>query len=272
MEEQVNAYYTAISNAKTQQEVLDLMPSPQIHFFHLIMSQVIKKLEKEQIDLTDEMIKSKEDGTPNEDLKDYLIELNAKIEICKNQVTNQTEPQIEEPQLNRKIILSSQIKKDIKDIPKEEYNHLLNAFDLLISGKGYGNKEKVRPIGTNNQKLKGTIEYKDYNARLLTLPVSGNAIYVYLAVQKKSDKTKELDSLYVKRCGEARAEVQQLKELLKNPNESNQILKESQDMLEEILSSLTKIDKRTSEPLSDIENEQILNQYQEKSAVKIKVK
>ena len=90
----------------------------------------IKKLEKEQIDLTDEMIKSKEDGTPNEDLKDYLIELNAKIEICKNQVTNQTEPQIEEPQLNRKIILSSQIKKDIKDIPKEEYNHLLNAFDL----------------------------------------------------------------------------------------------------------------------------------------------
>lgn len=131
---------------------------------------------------------------------------------------------------------------------------MLYAFNLIITGSGDGNKEKVKPLEGTNKKVKGTIEYKAFKIRLYTLPVVENIVYLYLAIQKKCDTSRKIDMLLAKRCNEARIEVQELKDLLQDPEQKELILNENAETLKQILAKLELADKEETNTSKDALN------------------
>ena len=242
-ENEILAYYTAVSNAKTKDEILSCLPSPKVNFFESVMNGVLEKLKAEQAALANEILdKIKSINDINLEQCEFLIELEKKIEFCSDYLgslepTNEDYENLENDLSPKVPIFSNQVLRDIKKIPVEEYEEVYKAFTYLLNGVGRGNTEKVKVL-SNNKHLKGVLEYKGYQIRILTLPVISDIVYVYSVFSKKDNTSKKVDELMKTRTKGARTEIEDLKVELSDPMVCEKILKENKLLLGSIMDSI----------------------------------
>jgi len=229
------SYYTSILNSSSSEEFITLLPNKD-EKLKTNMVEIVGKLEETYDQIADQY----EDEIPS-DVKDYLDFLRYKIDYCINYADlysieeDYTELSIEDA--NPKIpIFDLRVLKDIKKIPNEEYRHLQKAFDIMIHGTHSSNDEKIKRISsTGNSKLGGSLEYKDYQARILTLPIIDDYIYVYYIVQKKNNFSKKIQEKAISRCQDAKERIIEYKKILQNEETKKQVQIENLNILNEIL-------------------------------------
>lgn len=90
-------------------------------------------------------------------------------------------------------------------------------------GDFFSNLEKVRQL-TNNKKLFGLYEIKEFNVRLIYRVLSGDMVYVMQARMKKDDNSSQDRKDLINRSRYTNDEYMELKEKVLNPQEKDLLI------------------------------------------------
>lgn len=236
-----NSFYESILLLQDEQDIIESLPAPDFQSFFPLMEGLISKLVAE----------CKEFQSLGDD--PYVLEevelLKKKIDICKNRVESakkQVEEDSIESQANcskRHLIFakttfgSTFLQKDLKDIPVEYYDKVLSALEMLEFGDFSFNTEKVRQL-TNNKKLFGLYEIKEFKVRLIYRVLDGDMVYVLQTRMKKDDNSSLDQRDLINRSRSTNDEFKILKEKVQDSKERNLLIIEHNGIRDEILSEL----------------------------------
>lgn len=132
---------------------------------------------------------------------------------------------------------STFLQKDLKDIPVEYYDKVLSALEMLEFGDFSFNTEKVRQL-TNNKKLFGLYEIKEFKVRLIYRVLDGDMVYVLQTRMKKDDNSSLDQRDLINRSRSTNDEFKILKEKVQDSKERNLLIIEHNGIRDEILSEL----------------------------------
>lgn len=241
LEQLRNAFYESILLLQDEKDIMDALPAPEFQSFFPLMEGLISKLVTE----------CKEFQSLGNDL-DVLEEvelLKKKIDICKNRV-ELVKKQVSEDSLESQAACSKRhlifakttfgstfLQKDLKDIPKEYYDKVLATLETLESGDFNSNTEKVRQL-TNNKKLFGLYEIKEFKIRLVYRVLDGDMVYVMQTRMKKDDNSSLDQKDLINRNRNTNDEFKMLQERVQNPHERDLLIMEHENIRNEIFDEL----------------------------------
>ena len=191
-----NHYYNAIVNCSDLEQLKKELPSGDYFNFFELMDGIIGALSnylKEWENLDDDFSK--------EELEEIKL-LRKKIELCierKEKVQEEVNQQTSNLEESRNIVFASTSSgnnyflSDLKDIPQEYYQDIINSLNVLVSEEISSNIQKNRSM-TNSTVLKGIHEIKEYQVRLYyQLVGKGTNIIFINGVRIKKDNFSRLD-------------------------------------------------------------------------------
>lgn len=241
-------YYNAIVDLQDEQHILDSLPTGEFQSFFPLMEGLISKFVEDYQEL--------QSLADDPDVLELLEGLKMKIDICKERVES-VKRQVEEDSIESQATCSMRhlifaktafgstfLQRDLKNIPHEYYDKVLSMLDTLEYGDFSSNPEKVRQL-TNNKKLFGLYEIKEFNVRLIYRVLSGDMVYVMQARMKKDDNSSQDRKNLINRSRYTNDEYMELKEKVLNPHEKDLLIMEHEAIKNEILSDL-KNSKRDS--------------------------
>lgn len=235
------SFYESILLLQDEKNIMDALPTPEFQSFFPLMEGLISKLVAE--------CKEFQSLGDDPDILEEVELLKKKIDICKNRV-ELVKKQVKEDSLEsqaatakRHLIFaktsfgSTFLQKDLKDIPNEYYDKVLEALNTLEFGDFSSNTEKVRQL-TNNKKLFGLYEIKEFKVRLVYRVLDGDMVYV-MQTRMKKDNNSSLDQKdLIYRNRNTNDEFQVLKEKIQDSHEKDLLIMEHESIRNEIFSEL----------------------------------
>lgn len=236
-----DSYYSSIVLLQDENDILEALPSPEFRNFFPLMEGVISKLVAE----------CREFSSLGDDA-DVLAEVDSlrrKIELCKKKVESVTKQLKDESlesqasQSKRHLIFaktafgSTFLQRDLKDIPREYYDKVQAALETLEYGNLGSNPEKVRQF-TNNKKLFGLYEIKEFKIRLIYRVLSGNMVYVMQTRMKKDNNSMVDKKELISRSKNTNDEFTMLKKRVLNPADRELLIMEHEVIKSDILKML----------------------------------
>lgn len=240
-------YYSAISSLNNEQDILNTLPNPDFISFFKLMNGLIDKLNNEIIDLQNELEKETESDMI-EYIKEEILLCKFKIEICQKKVELALyDVQIEEEAVNQKKHLifaftdmgNVYFESDMKDIPIEYYDSVLECLNLLESGIEESNGEKAKAL-TGNAKLSGIHEAKKFKIRVYYQILAPDCVFVILVRQKKDDNSKEDREAPITRKSQVHNQYEMLRKALKDPIKKQEIISKHEDIRTRIFDKIEK--------------------------------
>lgn len=237
MESYSNGLYQLISDAHTSlEEVKNILNQLDTKTFGL-KDTIDNLLEK----LLNELEQTKQEFKNDPEKMDIIKPLEEKIKICQEfaetlEIKEEDLILSEEEELSEQIripIFANSVIKDVKKIPNSEYQYLRKAFDIMLTREVDGNSNKSK-ILNENEDLKDIVEFKNYQARILTLKIIDNFYYVFAVVQKKGDWPKSLNESIIKKRKAALLEIEEIKKDLQDPKKREKIIEENSKTLDKI--------------------------------------
>lgn len=199
LEKLIEQYYVSIDMFDSEVGICSILPGPEHANYLELMNGLIDKINKNMAELlaysqTEEVDKDellemlKEYQSKREELERKL-ERDLKIESeLKEIIFEQTQRIIFAQNESGKSIIIKDLENILKNGEKELKESFRKLFQRLQSKEVGYNEVKNRAI-TNNNKLKGLFEVKEYQARIYYQYVN-NYIVIIGANQKKSDNDK----------------------------------------------------------------------------------
>ncbi len=231
LKEHRDSYYDVIVLLQDKKDVLEALPTPEYQNFFPLMEGIISRL-------VEECMEYQTLGNDKEALE-IIRELQEKIELCKSEVENVKKQLADDNLVNqatyskRRLVFAKTtygetfLERDLKDIPPEYYGKVLSALDFLEFGEMKSNKEKVRQL-TNNKKMFGLYEIKEFKIRLIYRVLSNNIVYVMQARMKKDDNALIDQKEVINRSRTTSDEYRQLKKIVQDPTECDMLLQENE--------------------------------------------
>ena len=241
LEQYRNSFYESILLLQDEQDILESLPSPEYQSFFSLMEGLISKLVEE--------CREFQSLGDDSDILDEVESLKKKINICRSRleiVKKQIAIDNIESQATcskRHLIFaqttfgSTFLQKDLKDIPKEYYDKVLATLETLESGDFNSNTEKVRQL-TNNKKLFGLYEIKEFKIRLVYRVLDGDMVYVMQTRMKKDDNSSLDQKDLINRNRNTNDEFKMLQERVQNPHERDLLIMEHENIRNEIFDEL----------------------------------
>ncbi len=236
-----NSFYESILLLQDEQDIMESLPAPEFQSFFPLMEGLISKLVEECMEfqsLGDEP-----------DILEEVELLKKKIDICKNRVESVKRQVLEDSIKNqascskRHLIFakttfgSTFLQRDLKDIPNEYYDKVLAALETLEFGDFSSNTEKVRQL-TNNKKLFGLYEIKEFKIRLIYRVLDGDMVYVLQTRMKKDDNSSLDQRDLINRSRNTSDEFKVLKESVQDPYKRDLLIMEHDSIRNDIVSEL----------------------------------
>lgn len=241
LEQLRNAFYESILLLQDEKDIMDALPAPEFQSFFPLMEGLISKLVTE--------CKEFQSLGNDPDVLEEVELLKKKIDICKNRVES-VKKQVSEDSLESQAACSKRhlifaktsfgstfLQKDLKEIPNEYYDKVLDTLDTLEFGDFGSNTEKVRQL-TNNKKLFGLYEIKEFKVRLVYRVLDGGMVYVMQTRMKKDDNSSLDQKDLIYRSRNRNDEFQALKEKIQDSHERELLIMEHEGIRDEILSEL----------------------------------
>ena len=239
-EAEVIAYANLISQAKSEEEILNILSDSGVIDVQSKLNSIIEYLKNEQRlmgDLLNEQYAS-DDITSFEEYKN----IQSVISLCTSVVQGFTEKSTSNDlEGGRSIVLSPICYRDLKSIPREVYSEYRKLFIDIMKGCYDNDPERCRKLSNHN--YKGILEYRSLTgtrqARIMTLPTYNDGLYVVAIMQKKDSWSKGINQLLSKRYAASFDEAQRIRELLEDPNSSYEIIQKGEDDFKQMMDILS---------------------------------
>lgn len=233
-----DAYYDAIVKLQYKEDILRELPDPDYYNYFPIMNALVLKLVHE--------CKAYEKFGDDLEAMEVISSLKDKIDICKEQiktVRDDLKDQSFEEQSKhpvRHLIFAKTnvmggtfLERDLKKIPSEYYDKVSSAMEFLEYGDFHSSGNKIRQL-TNNKKMFGLFEIKEFKVRLVYRVLSGDMVYVMLARMKKDDNSAVDQKDLIVRGKNTMDEYQKLKEQVKDASQRDLLLMEHDNIKQNI--------------------------------------
>lgn len=237
-----DSYYSSIVLLQDEKDILEALPSPEFQNFFPLMEGVISKLVAE----CREFSRLGNDA----DILEEVDSLKKKIELCQKRVASVTKQLKDESiesqasQSKRHLIFakttfgSTFLQRDLKDIPREYYDKVQATLATLEYGDLGTNTEKVRQL-SNNKKLFGLYEIKEFKIRLVYRVLSGDIVYVMQTRMKKDNNSMVDQKELISRNKNTNDEFNELKKKVQNPGDRELLIMEHEAIKGDILKMLS---------------------------------
>ena len=174
----------------------------------------------------------------SEEFTDEILLTKKKIEICENIVSQtlediKAEEKIMENDERRNLIYAftksdvTYLQNDVKSIPEEYYEKIIEMLERLEYDDLGFNSEKVRKL-RNNKKIEGVYELKEFKLRLIYRVLDSDSVYVMMVRMKKDDLVSIDKENIIERNRNTDREFNRFKEIVKNPLEKEKLVNEHQ--------------------------------------------
>ncbi len=253
----IDNYYKAIILIHDERIIRDNLPIPTYQNFFPIMNALIERLEHEK-----QLIISSLENSEDEELRDYaeaeIAVLEMKIETCKKikeeAIEEEKEDEQEEKELeedaqkvsHKHIIFATTsggniyFEEDLKDIPAEFYDKVLECLEDIENNVPEDNTEKGRSFSSINENLCGFKERKRFKIRVLYRHLTPDTAFVVLVKTKKSDFERQDSNQLSNRVKKVRKEFKKLQEAMKDELTKQEIIEKNKKIMERIRQKLTK--------------------------------
>lgn len=249
IEELRNVYYDVIRDLINPLDVANSLPDIEFDTFIDLTNGISSMLQNDLNQLIS-LFKSETNvdmqNMINEEIN--LIMTKQKI-LQQKRMEYETNQKLEQQSLNdipKRIIFAKTLNgdtyfsRDLKNIPSEYYEDILDLLDKLSLGIKEANIEKERPI-INNRELKGLYEKKGFKTRLIFRNLTEDICYVMQVRIKKDDNSLKDRRELLQRKENTEAEYKQIKELIKNPDVKQQLLMENDQIKIAIFDAINEI-------------------------------
>lgn len=203
-EDEVDYYFSLINSIyidnKLKEKMSEVLPSKKnVNYKRLIIRLKMELLKN--IKEIEELLEEEKDELTKSDLEEFKNEViinSKKMKIIDNLNSEKTEieEEVEENNLFFATTSSGNIRvlEEIEAIPQEYYAGFVGLFNSIKDGT-FKNVKRF----TNNNRISGICEVKDYKIRVIFDRIGENDYAVISAFVKKTDKDKGyLDALYLK--------------------------------------------------------------------------
>lgn len=245
-EKEILKYYNGIKQLDKEEDIMNLLPSPDFPSFIPIMNGLIDELNKDVEELND-LLNLEQN---NEEIKALHQEIELykfKLKICKERITifkNQDEQlRIFSSSSSKNIIFAKSskgnilIENDLKDIPEEYYLNIIDNISKLQEGIYESNTSKGRKL-SNNKNLNGLHEIKSFKIRIIYRILDYNTIYIILAKMKKSNNDKKDINEVIQRKNQTNKEYEDLKIKIQDEQLKSQLIAEHNELIEKLRETL----------------------------------
>ena len=250
MEEELEAlrqqYFQTILFLEEKEDIKSALPAPEYKNFIPLIVGIIQILEQE----SDKNKKSRAEETSEEMLEYFDMEIKSleeKIAICNDLLkVTQKEIEIQEENDNNKksIIFASTnadniyFERDLKGIPKEYYQSIENCLKSIENNIQEDNVEKAKTF-TNNVKLAGIHEVKDFQTRVLYKILDKDTVYVMQVRIKKDNNSLQDREEIITRAQQTDKEYKKIKSEIKDELKKLHLIEHHKEIRDKIMNSLS---------------------------------
>ena len=249
LEELRQSYYRAIIQLRDEEDILKALPQPSHYNYFEIMNGLIQKL-SDDIALNQRYVMEETDLEMQEMYKDEILFSFFKKEICekalKENLKEYDDNQKFVKNVDKHIIFSirsngeTYFLNDLKSlVPEEYYSTVIKCIGILENGSVENNVEKGRCLRCD-ETVKGIHEIKDFKYRLYYRILDDDLAFVFLTKIKKSDNDKKDKEIIRVRSKNTIVEYEYLKELIKDDSKKEALIKQHEELKEQILDYLYK--------------------------------
>lgn len=242
LEELRESYFIAISKLDNEEDIKSSLPSSSYDNFEELINMIISKLDDEISEWEHEDLLAETSGD-KETIKKELDILNLKKRICLDKINefNQNNALVEayEKTPEKHLIFATSnlgntlFLRDLKDIPEEYYNTVIELLNKLENNIYEGNETKDKKL-IGNKNITDIYEKKDFKIRICYRMLTPDTCYVMLAKMKKSNNDLK-DRLEIEnRKLNTESDYQRVKRLLQDPKSREELISESEQIKNEI--------------------------------------
>lgn len=235
-------YYEAIILLQDEQDILNALPQPDYGNFFPIITGLIQCLDNELFMLQEELrVLNQSDFEMREYIEEEIKILLFKKEVCNSLLQKGIEDKTIEEEAEKtpvkNIVFATTnsgnicIKNDLKTLPEEYYESIIDSLQNLMNGIEENNPEKAKALSSSDKKMAKIHEIKEFKVRLFYKNLSSDTVYVLMVRMKKSDYD-ALDRKEVTiRNNQVNKQYEQLKKLVKDPQMKQKLISENQEIL-----------------------------------------
>ena len=242
-------YYEAIIFLQNEQDILDSLPQPDYGNFFEIITGLIERIDKEIQSLQLEY----QNIEPTDiDMKEYIEEeikiLTFKKNICSSLLSKGKEEESlsEEPKkrIMKNIIFATTnsgnifLENDIKTLPEEYYESIIQKLQDLQNGVEENNTEKAKAMRTVNKKMAGIHELKDFKVRLFYKRLAKDTVYVIMVRMKKANNDALDRKDVINRATKINNQYEGLKKQIKDPVKKQELIIKHEQIISELYDHL----------------------------------
>ena len=238
-------YYEAIILLQDEQDILDSLPQPDYGNFFEIITGLIERIDNElqSLELEYQNIES-----TDIDIKEYIKEeikiLTFKKNICINLLNKGKEEETlseeSEKRITKNIIFATTnsgnvfLENDIKNLPEEYYESIIQMLQDLQNGIEENNTEKAKAMRTVNKKMAGIHSVKDFKVRLYYKRLAKDTLYVIMVRMKKSDNDALDRKEVINRATKINNQYEGLKKQIKDPIKKQELIVKNEQIITEL--------------------------------------
>lgn len=236
-EEEIKAYVNRIENTPLE-KVREVLPSFNLYNVDLVMSKICEVL-AENVNI----LRRLNNENDKNELKDDILELLKKYYICVNYLDVQSE-RIHNSNGHKVIFAktpagNTYFKVDLDDVPKEAYGEVKSTLEGILNGVDMSDSTKFKYYSGSDYSQK-ILEFKGFQVRIFTTKLKGNILCVIGLDIKKTDWEKKLSSNLRKRLSVSRKHIEDLRKAMNDPERKQEILLDSEIILNDIMNILNK--------------------------------
>ena len=225
-------YFEAISLLQDENDIISALPKPEYKSFFTIMEGLLIMITNE-INETEAFINTEKDESCRQELIEDLKLWKLKFNLCKKIYMKARADEQEEEDFDKTSVKgitfastlggSTFFERDLKSMPGEYYDDVLELLRKLKEGEIDANEQKEKQL-TNNNALRGVREKKGFKVRIAYRILDSGIVYVMLVKMKKSDNDRKDVEVVVERKKNTNSEFERLKDKIKEENFRNQLI------------------------------------------------
>lgn len=242
LEELRESYFIAISKLTNEEDIRNSLPLSSSDSFEELINMIISKLDDEISEWEQEALLAVTNDD-KETVKKELDILNLKKRICLEKIeefnqNNALEEAYEKTPEKHLIFTTSNLGntlflRDLKDIPEEYYNKVLELLNKLEDNIYEGNETKDKKLA-GNKNVTDVYEKKDFKVRICYRMLSPDTCYVMLAKMKKSNNDLKDRMDIENRKLNTERDYQRVKKILQDPKSREELIMVNEQIKREL--------------------------------------
>lgn len=244
-DEEIKAYVFKIENTAVE-NLPEVLPKPSDYNADIKMSKICDNL-SENIDTLREL----NSESASHELDGEISILLEKLSFCNGFLKSELTADLTDKKIKHKLVFAKTpagkpyFLSDLNKVPCEVYDEVKSVLNDVVYGVNMSDKRKVKYYTNIDLPFK-VLEFKGYQVRIYTTKLKNNILCVVGIDVKKATYDKKLKENLKFRLSQIREQVHELKIMLNSPQKKEEILSDSENILEEIMGVLNKHSKKDS--------------------------